>query len=529
MEELFSTIATVWEGGLLGMQEAGPLHDMLEDSIAKASEFFQPVESVYHKDGTSILLEDYSFGQDSLYSHANLSSMGIVGQDALDMMLAYEGTNLAIQEMDIDFSKSQKELCSDFMVGVSAGLNGIEPSLLENLLMQEALEPRNDMLEENRLSAIEEGMEFAREYKESHPEEPNFSECFNHFKESQANSIAEIAELMDEKYGIECTMQHFKDLLSNGFDSSGSVEKYEDTIREYFAASAEYVRLSSQISFKSRESMLPYEEYSFYDVKHPERNPFGVYVAYNYHGDFPPTDTIAKPYLPDDLLDRDPKEISKYIRNACDIICDAANLGHLHIFITTDEAKSTNGTYEGKWLLPFTLWDNAIYINRDYMETCIKQFGTMDVILFLIAHEIGHAVNEIHCGRLVAKDDENLADMFSGIVLSKMGVDTDIIRQWNQWEGNADPNFYKPIEGRWDAAAAGTYWTEMATLKSYTNAIEDPHFRELAYNYNTASEEMVSAMAQKELDYQINEAGGRKDNLIKFIDGLKKYMLITRL
>ena len=373
MEELFNLIANVWDSGHSGMYENSLSTGMIEDSIAKMNDFFNMgASSLIESDNMmTVGVDDLNINSDDhlFSSRTELESLGITGQDALELIMTYAGTLSSLQDIDTGLNNYQQELCCDFMAGIRAGLNDIDMSQVERYLTSDDYTVDNNG--KSHFDAIAEGINFAHDYMDSHHDSPKFMDCFEQFKESQANSTAEIAELMDEQYGVECTMQHYKGLLSNGSDGFNSVEEYEDAIRKYFAASAEHAQLSSQISFKSRESMLPYEEYSFYDVKHPERNPFGIYAAYNYHGDFPPSDTIAKPYLPEDLLDRDPKEISKYMQNACDIICDAVKLGHLHVFITTDEAKATNGTYEGKWLLPFTLWDNAIYINRDYMETCI--------------------------------------------------------------------------------------------------------------------------------------------------------------
>jgi len=533
MEELFNNmIANAWDAGLSEMYENPLSYEMIEDSVGRACDFFhiEPSESIEPGHTTAVSLGDTgTYGDEILFfNRLQLEDMGITGQDGLDLVMTHEGTHIALQDLDTGFNCYQEELCCDYMAGIRAGLNGIDVTQLENTLM-ELPQEYNHPVGTLRVNAIEQGIAFAHDYLDTNHESPKFDDCYEQFKNTQAYSYAKIAELMDEHYTVECSLQHYKDQLNKGTDEYSNVGEYEDAIKKYVAASTEYAQLSHEISFKSRESMLPYEEYSFYDPDHPERNPFGIYAAYNFNGDNPQTGVIEKPYLPEDFLDRSPKESAQMIKNACDRICNSAGLGHLHVFITTDEEKATNGTFEGRKYLPFTLWDNAIYLNRNYMQECVNKFGTTDVILFLLAHEIGHAVNEVHCGHLVIKDDENLADMFSALVLTEMGVDTDIIRQWNQWEGNGHPDFYKPMEGRWDAATAGTYWAKISALNTYLKAIEDPHFRELAYYYNTDSEELVIKMAQKELDYQINEAGGSKDNLMKFLDCLKKYMLITRI
>ena len=192
----------------------------------------------------------------------------------------------------------------------------------------------------------------------------------------------------------------------------------------------------------------------------------------------------------------------------------------------------TNNAAHHMGVCPFTLIDDTLYLNRDYARDCLKEFGSTDILLWIMAHEIGHAEIALHCGFLDKKSNETLADMFSSILVSKMGIDIDVLRQWNLWNYDGDGSHdYKPSEGRWDIVSAGKYWSQLTTLDSFVNALEDKHFRELVYNYNADSVETVNTMAQNELDYQINEAGGSKEKLINAFDHILKFLslFVTRI
>lgn len=530
MEEIFSAIAEGWDNGFADASENVLSQDIISDSISKANDFFYPDgsfglsgESTMHGDGYSVL-------DDSLYNCMQLDSFGITGQEALDMALAYEGTSQMLHEMDYGFSSHQGELCCDFMAGVRAGVNDTDVSQMTDFLNNQPYS-EGHTLGLLRADIMEEGFKYAQDYMDGQHDSPNFAECLDQFQESHAKEYSEIAKLMDDRYSADCEMLHYKDLLKNGVDGFDSLEDCEDAIRKYYAASAEYGRLSNELSFKSRESMLPYEELStIYPLEHPEHNPFGVYIMYHSNGAHP-VETFQKPDLPNDFLDREPKEGTKLLQNACDAMCDAAGIRHIKVFLTDNTMITKNAAHHPGGFL-FTYIDDTLYLNRDYARDCIQYFGNTDSLLVDMAHEIGHAVNMVHCGRLDRKSDETLADMFSTILTSMMGIDIEVSREWNlkEYDGVGSDE-YKPSEGRWDIEAAGKYWTELSTIKTYIDAIEDPHFRELVYNYKTDSIIDVYDMAQKELDYQINEAGGSKDMLRKGFDHVLKYLslYVTRI
>lgn len=365
MEDLFLAIADSWNSGFdVDMSNSSLTYDnMIEDSIAKMSDFFDMgTSSLIESDNMmTVGVDDLNINSDdNLFgSRAELESMGITGQDALELMMTYAGTQSSLQGMDTGFNSYQQELCCDYMAGIRAELNDIDMSQVESYLTGD--DYTAGINGKSRFDAIAEGMAFAHDYMDSHSDSPKFIDCFEQFKESQANSSAGIAELMDEQYGVECTMQHYKDLLSNGSDGFSSVEEYEDAIRKYFAASAEHAQLSSQISFKSRESMVPYENNPCYDTYHPERNPFGVYIMYHSNGAHP-VETFQKPYLPDDFLDRPAKEGTKLLQDACNILCDAAGCRHIKVFLT-DSTIVTNNAAHHAGVCPFILIDDTLYLN----------------------------------------------------------------------------------------------------------------------------------------------------------------------
>ena len=525
MEELFNLIVNVWDSGHSGMYENSLSTGMIEDSIAKMNDFFSMgASSLIESDNMmTVGVDDLNINSDDhlFSSRTELESLGITGQDALELIMTYAGTLSSLQDIDTGLNNYQQELCCDFMAGIRAGLNDIDMSQVERYLTSDDYTVDNNG--KSHFDAIAEGINFAHDYMDSHHDSPKFMDCFEQFKESQANSTSEIAELMDEQYGIECTMQHYKDLLSNGSDSFSSVEEYEDAIRKYFAASAENARMTDKIAFKSRESMVPYEEYPYY--KHPELNPFGIYAMF--HPSEIHQQPCEKPYLPNDFLDRPHKESQKLLQEACNAMCDAIGIRHIKVILTSDPEIKNAAQNSG--FLPFTLIDDTLFLNKDYARASIDHFGNTDSLLVDMAHEIGHSLVMLHCGMLKQKINETLADILSTLITCMMGIDVDVARQYFLWSYDGKGNWaYKSSEGRWDASCVGRFWYETSTLEAFLDAMEDRHFRDIAYDYDTESREAVNEMVVRELDYQMNEAGGFKDNLTKCLDNVLRCLPIPR-
>ena len=540
MLELFSQLANVWDSGFSDLPDSPLSHDLVEDSIAKAGDFFHLDESADTVNALAIS-DVFVVDDNSLYASTQLETMGITGQDSLDLMMAHEGASNILQGLNMDFSEYQGELCCDYMAGVRAGIDGIDISAMTDYLSEHqisAVMPFNDF----RVEALEDGLSFAQEYMVTHHEAPDFARCLDEFQSSTSFENGELASLLDERGGQESIIQHYQDKLENDNDLSGNIDEYKNTIEHCFEARAEYDLLSDKIadglserlakgettgsigykshnvSFTSRESMKPYEDYAIYDTEHPKLNPFGVYAMYHNHGNYPPNDFIEKPNLPNDFT-------AKELQDACSTICKAAGIKPLPVFITTETPNAEFQTMRGPFR--FTIFDDRIYVNPDYTKMCIEKFGNTDSLLLDLAHEIGHELNSLYCGNLSRYMDEKLADMFAGIIADKMGIDIDVARQWNLWlyDGVGEGD-YPPSEERWDIHAAGKYYSHFASVEDYKATLHDKHFLERVHDYST---DPVSTLAQQELDYQIHATHGIKEYLKDFLDSVKKYLLIERI
>lgn len=546
MEDYFTDIASGWN---LGSPESGVeilSNDMIEDSIMRACDFFQIDFTT--GGAAETFFESGGFNRDQIeapfFNQMRLESWGIMGQDSLDLTLAYDGTSHILQDFgDDNIDLYQKELCCDYMVGVRAGLSGIDISHMTESISVNHTED-NPLAGILRAEALEEGLNFAQDYLQMHNSEPDFQQCIESFCGSESFELGATANWIAERMDLDKVVQHYQDRLSEDSGLGSSIEEYRDCIERLFTARVEGDVLTEKISdflsermakgigdsdfhapsqhdsisFGSRENMLSYDVYTIYDVERPLLNPFGVYAVSHSEGWYPPSDNLEKPYLPNDFT-------QEQLQEACNKICDAAGIRHLPVFITTDVSNAAFRSLPGPFL--FTAFDDAICLNPIYARECIGAMGNTDAILVDLAHEIGHELNSLHCGSLSTYEDEKLADMFSSVIATKMGIDIDLLRQWNLWQ--YDPNGeggYPPSEERWDISAAGKYYAQFSTIEDYTHALHDKHFLEIVQNYKT---DPVSTLAQQELNYQLSETNGIVEGLKSVLDNVKKYLLIERL
>lgn len=261
MEELFNMIANLWDGGLSGMYESSLTTDMIEDSVSRACEFFNIDEPLDIRPGemTGVGLGNMeSYNDDILfYNPSQLADMGITGQDGLDLVMTHEGTHRMLQDMDTGFNTYQEELCSDYMAGVRAGLNGMDVSQLENSLIDtpQGLEHPVGTL---RVDAIEQGMAFAQEYMASHTLPPTFNECLEDFKGEYMQDVASLAELKNEVYVCECTMEHYHRLMEHEPDNDLAKHHYLESEANLARYQSEYENKLSHLEALKN--------------KHPEEN-----------------------------------------------------------------------------------------------------------------------------------------------------------------------------------------------------------------------------------------------------------------
>lgn len=217
MEELFNNmIANAWDTGLSEIYENPLSYEMIENSVGRACDFFhiEPPESIEPGHTTAVNLGDTNtYGDEILFfNRLQLEDMGITGQDGLDLVMTHEGTHIALQDLDTGFNSYQEELCCDYMAGVRAGLNGIDPTQLENSLIdlpQGVTHPVGTL----RVDAVEQGIAFAHDYMLTHDLPPTFNECMEDFKGDYMHDTAHLARLNSEAYAEECTMEHYRRLM----------------------------------------------------------------------------------------------------------------------------------------------------------------------------------------------------------------------------------------------------------------------------------------------------------------------------
>jgi hypothetical protein len=221
-------------------------------------------------------------------------------------------------------------------------------------------------------------------------------------------------------------------------------------------------------TFTAREDMIPYEDKVNFDISNGLGDPFALYAARTNGGITLPNDFIEKPYLPKDFTEAQ-------LQDACNQMCDVLGIRHLPISITDTVPNAQHSTLVGPFR--FTLVDDALSFNPDYAKACIEHIGSSDIILSDVAHEIGHGMASIYCGKLSTYTNEKLADFISGFLNCKMGVDIDVARQWFQWE--YDPmgqGGYPVSEERWDIESAGYFFGTLTDAEGLKKALQDPDF-----------------------------------------------------
>lgn len=270
-------------------------------------------------------------------------------------------------------------------------------------------------------------------------------------------------------------------------------------------------------TFTAREDMIPYEDKVNFDISNGLSDPFALYAARTNGGITLPNDFIEKPYLPKDFTEAQ-------LQDACNQMCDVLGIRHLPISITDAVPNAQHSTLVGPFR--FTLVDDALSFNPDYARARIEHIGSSDIILSDVAHEIGHGMASIYCGKLSTYTNEKLADFISGFLNCKMGVDIDVARQWFQWE--YDPmgqGGYPVSEERWDIESAGYFFGTLTDAEGLKKALQDPDFLKLIKEYNS---EDLSALSSEQWD-QIQNGGNAYSQAAKNLIGqILKYSFVER-
>lgn len=254
MEDLFGTIANALDNGTSWSYDTPMTHEMMDDAIARALNFFEAdgslgmglgEQSVLGLEGASLFVDD-AFGfkgfEDSFFNPVQFEGLGMSAQDGLDLMMTHAGTDAMLQNMETHFNAFQKELCCDYMAGVRAGLNGIDVSQIENSFT-EIPQQMGHADGDYRAAAFTEGVAFANEFMEAHGIEPSFMDCLESYTDGQvAHGLADMAQLGDQLYAQECEIAHYRGLVEAQPGDEMARQQYEESLAKYNTLHAEYVQ-----------------------------------------------------------------------------------------------------------------------------------------------------------------------------------------------------------------------------------------------------------------------------------------------
>jgi hypothetical protein len=177
-----------WLENVQNIYGADLTDDEIIQSVQQASEFFNMNAPMEIWEGwTTGVINGMTFTENDdilIFNRAQLQDMGITDKEGFDLVMTHEGAHRALQGMDLGFSEHQEELCCDYMAGIRAGLNGMdEGKIASSLANTEECTSHPDGA--MRVQAIEQGVAFAHEYMEEHyGTPPSFSECLEHFEQS---------------------------------------------------------------------------------------------------------------------------------------------------------------------------------------------------------------------------------------------------------------------------------------------------------------------------------------------------------
>ena len=172
--------------------------EMIQESITRTCDFFHIDEPAGIVHGGSVgvytLNPDIVSDDVMVFNREELFSLGISDKDSLDLIMTHEGAHRMLQDIEAELTPHQEELCCDFMSGICAELNDIDVDALKSSLAGfEVSETHPDG--HSRIAAIEDGMEFAREYMDEHGIPPTWTEAYEHFN---GDSMGETAAAHSE-------------------------------------------------------------------------------------------------------------------------------------------------------------------------------------------------------------------------------------------------------------------------------------------------------------------------------------------
>ena len=252
MEDLFNMIAATWDDGSSSGFDAPMTQEMMDDSVARARDFFDVGSSLemglggqnaFGLEGANHFVGE-SFGfmgfEDSFFNPSQFEGMGLSAQDSLDLLMTHEGTEMLLNGMDTGFNSFQEELCCDYMAGVRAGLIGMDVSHIEHSFSEIPLQ-MGHADGDYRAAAFAEGVAFANEFVGIYGSEPSFMDCLESYNDGQiAHDIADMAQLEDQLYANECEMAHYRGLVEAQPDNEWAQQQYQESEARYYLMQNEF-------------------------------------------------------------------------------------------------------------------------------------------------------------------------------------------------------------------------------------------------------------------------------------------------
>lgn len=169
-------------------------------SVQDASDFFNmdaPADVQYGwTTGVATQLNDTVSDDVLLINRQQMTDMGITTPDAFDLVMTHEGAHRALQGYDI-YNDHQEELCCDTMAGVRAALNDVSDDAIQAMKdsLIDSVACDTHPAGPDRVAAIEDGYQFAKDYMNDHGCAPTFNECLEHFNELHGITIDDVNDV----------------------------------------------------------------------------------------------------------------------------------------------------------------------------------------------------------------------------------------------------------------------------------------------------------------------------------------------
>lgn len=195
LDFLHDLLPTSWFESAQHHFGAGLTDDVVAQSVHEASVFFGMDDPInVHEDWTTGVMTNMSWMENDdvlIFNRDQMAEMGITDKEGFDLVMTHEGAHRMLQNMhqQTGFNPHQEELCCDYMAGVRAGLNGMDEGKMQaSLADTPASESHPDG--QARIESIENGVAFAHEYWNEHHKAPTFTDCLEHFEQTDVYAQA---------------------------------------------------------------------------------------------------------------------------------------------------------------------------------------------------------------------------------------------------------------------------------------------------------------------------------------------------